>query len=95
MPKKVDANQPKIVSALRDVGAVWIPTSGDPRIGFDGIVLFRGKVYIAEIKNGELSLSARKLTDTEQNRKAQIESVGVHYWIIEDVDDALKMLGVG
>jgi hypothetical protein len=95
MPKKIDANQPKIVQAIRDIGAVWIPTSGDPAIGFDGIVIFRSRIYIVEIKNGELSLSARRLTDTEQKRKAQVESAGGCYWIIEDVDDAMRMLTVG
>ena len=94
MPKKIDANQPKIVKVWRDIGAVWIPTSRDPTIGFDGIVIFRSRIYLVEIKNGELTLSARRLTDTERKRKAQVEASGVHYWIIEDADDALEMLGV-
>lgn len=93
MPKRIDANQPEIVKALRKVGAAWIPTSGDPSIGFDGLVIHRGKVYIVEIKNGRLTRSARKLTDTESKRKAQVEAGGVPYWVIEDEEDALTMLG--
>lgn len=91
--KRIDSNQPKIVKALRQVGAVWIPTSGDPTIGFDGLIAFRGVVYPAEIKDGSKSASRKKLTDTESKRQGELESVGAPYLVIESEDDALKMIG--
>lgn len=94
MPKRTDNNQASIVSALRRLGCEWIPTSGDPKIGFDGVLCFRSCQYIVEIKNGDLSPSRRQLTDTEKKRKAQVESVGVKYNVIETLDEALVMIGV-
>jgi hypothetical protein len=47
---------------------------------------------MVEIKDGSKPLSARKLTEGEQEFKAKIESVGCTYWIIESVEDALNML---
>lgn len=92
--KRVDSNQTEVVKALRSLGAEWIPTSGDPKIGMDGILCFRGKVHLVEIKNGELSASRRRLTDTEKDRKAQVERAGVKYNVIESVEDALELIGV-
>jgi hypothetical protein len=92
--KRVDMNQPQIVAALRGAGAVWIGLSGDPHVGMDGIICYRSKVYLAEIKNGELVPSARKLTERELIRKAQVEAVGVPYNVLENVDDALRLIGV-
>jgi hypothetical protein len=91
---RVDANQTEIVDALRKAGAEWIPTSGDPSIGFDGLVAFRGVLHIAEIKDGSKPPSGRKLTDRERKRKEQVEYKGVKYNVIESKEDALKLIGV-
>ncbi len=90
---RVDRNQGEIVDALRSVGALWIPTSGDTSIGFDGIVAFRGRVYLAEIKDGSKPASARKLTEREQERLTQLKmkSVRLHIW--ETVTQALTDIG--
>lgn len=91
--KKVDRSQETIVGALRDVGATWVPTSGDPRIGFDGIVIFRGQVFIVEIKNADDPPSARQLTKREQQRKWEVERCGGTYHVWETPDEALKGIG--
>ena len=47
---------------------------------------------MVEIKDGSKPISARKLTEGEQEFKSKIESVGCKYWVIESVDDAISML---
>lgn len=93
MPNKVDANQDRLAKMWRDMGAVWIPTSGDKRIGFDGILAFRGKVWLVEIKDGSKPQSQRKLTDNEQKRKVQLNCVGVQLYVIENEQQALALVG--
>jgi len=90
---RTDDNQGEIVDALRGVGAEWVPTTGDPRIGFDGLIAFRGRLYAAEIKDGSKPPSRRKLTDNERKRKAQLAAVGVDVLVIECVMDALRQIG--
>jgi hypothetical protein len=92
--KRIDANQPSIVKTLRNVGAGWIPLSGDPTTGMDGLILFRSKVYLAEIKDGAKKPSERQLTDKEKKRKAMVEAHGVDYNIIESEEDALRLIGI-
>lgn len=91
--RKVDRSQEAIVNALRDVGATWIPTSGDPRIGFDGIAIFRGQVFLVEAKNADDSPSARQLTKREQQRKWEVERAGVTYHVWMTADEALVAIG--
>jgi predicted Holliday junction resolvase-like endonuclease len=91
---RIDANQTEIVEALRKAGAEWIPTSGDPSIGFDGLVAHQGRLFVVEIKDGSKPASARRLTDRERKRKEQVEYKGVPYNVIESKEDALKLIGV-
>ena len=91
--KRVDRNQPEIVKALRRVGAVVKDVHSVPNL-FDLLVYFRGKTYNVEIKDGELVPSKRKLTSGEERCKKDLESVGVTYWIITSLDEALKMIGI-
>jgi len=92
MPKRIDENQPEIVKALRRIGADWIPTSGDPMIGFDGLVLWRNHVLICEIKDGAKSASRRKLTDNEVKRRRQCESRGIPYLILTSPEQAIELI---
>lgn len=91
--KKVDRSQETIVNALRDVGATWIATSGDPRIGFDGIAIFRGHVFLVEIKNADDPPSAQALTKREQQRRWEVERAGVTYHVWMTADEALVAIG--
>jgi hypothetical protein len=88
---KVDSNQSEIVTALRKRGAVCLIIS-QLKNCFDILVCFKGEVFMVEIKDGNKPLSARKLTEGEQEFKSKIESVGCKYWVIESVDDAISML---
>lgn len=86
---KVDKNQAEIVEALRKVGAV-VKHVHQLKNLFDILVFYRGETYCVEIKSNRKS----KLTEGELECKQELESVGVAYWIIYDVDDAMRMLGI-
>ncbi len=86
---KVDKNQAQIVEALRKVGAV-VKHVHQLKNLFDVLVFYRGETYCVEIKSSRKS----KLTEGELECKKELESVGVAYWIIYDVDDAMRMLKI-
>jgi hypothetical protein len=87
--KRKDNNHSEIVAALESCGALCVDMTGDPKIGFDLLVIHRGMKDIVEIKDGE----GKKLTTNEAKRKGDIESKGVTYNVIESVEDALRMIG--
>lgn len=90
MPKRVDDNQPAIVSALRQVGATVQVLSmvgcGCPDIA----VGYRGQNFFFEIKDGVKPASKRKLTGDEQ---IWHDNWRGHVAIVESVDDALQQIG--
>ncbi len=86
---KVDLNQAEIVLALRKVGAI-VKHVHQLKNLFDVLVFYRGNTYCVEIKSSRKS----KLTEGELECKKELESVGVAYWIIYDVDDAMRMLKI-
>lgn len=88
---KVDRNQPEIVKSLRRVGAVVLITS-QLKNCFDILVLFKGRIYMVEIKDGLLPPSGRKLTPGELEFKQKAESVGCTYHVITSIDEALEMI---
>jgi len=93
---KIDGNQNEIVDALRAVGAQVAVTSAVGN-GFPDLVvgyMHKGvrRVYMIEIKDGELPPSARKLTP-EQARFHR-EWFG-YCWLANSVSDALAIIGLG
>ena len=86
---KVDKNQPEIVEALRRTGAIVKHVHTVKKL-FDILVYYNGKTYNVEIKQDK----SKKLTDGELECKTDLESVGVKYWVIYSIDDALKMIGL-
>ena len=86
---KVDKNQPEIVKVLRRSGAIVKHVHTVKNL-FDIIVYFDGKTYCVEIKQDK----TKKLTKGELECKEDIESVGVKYWIIYSIEDALNMIGL-
>jgi hypothetical protein len=65
MARRVDANQPKIVQALRQYGAKVLCTHDLGKGAPDIICGFRGQNFLFEIKDGDKPPSARKLTEDE------------------------------
>ncbi|MFC2085212.1 hypothetical protein ACFLS9_09150 [Bacteroidota bacterium] len=89
--KKRDSNQKKIERFLRAVGISYFDTSQIGR-GFPDIVIgIRGRNYLFEIKNPEVSKSGQKLTESEEKFHqiwgGQIKIVRT----IEDVISEIKM----
>ncbi len=88
---KIDRNQPEIVAALEKAGAavqhLHAVGAGCP----DLLISFRGVNLLAEVKDGTLPPSARKLTDAQLRWhmlwRGQVA-------IVESVDDALRLIGV-
>ncbi len=87
---RIDANQPEIVQALRDIGASVVVTSmlGG---GFGDIVVgFRDQNFIIEIKDGSKPPSKRRLTPDEQDFhdgwNGQID-------VAKNIDEALRIIG--
>jgi hypothetical protein len=93
-PHRTDATQQAIVACLRDVGACVIDMTGDPRIGYDLTVIWRGRVFLAELKDGNAVPSARALTKREAQRKWDVERAGGTYHVWESVEAALAALEV-
>lgn len=87
---RVDANQPEIVKGLRKAGATVLILSNLKNC-FDILVGFRGVNYIMEIKDGAKPPSGRKLTEGEQ--KFADEWQGGQYYIVLDLQQALKIIG--
>jgi hypothetical protein len=65
LPRKVDATQSAIVRALRKRGAFVQSMASIGKGCVDLLVAFRGEWKVAEVKNGALTPSARKLTPME------------------------------
>ena len=87
---KVDANQKEIVKALRAAGATVAHTHtvGD---GFvDIVVLYRRRVYLMEIKDGDKPLSAQKLTPKEEKFHAVWGEVA---HVVNSISLALFIIG--
>jgi len=84
---KVDANQKEIVTALRRCGAV-VKHVHQLKNLFDILVYYNGKTYSVEIKTDKKN----KLTPGELECKELIEGVGVKYWVITSIDEAIDMI---
>lgn len=86
---RIDANQNKIVEALRKAGAVVrIISQGD---GIpDLLVGYKGYTILMEVKDGDKVPSARKLTEAEQ--KFFDDWRGGMLVIVNSVEEALETL---
>lgn len=86
---RVDANQPKIVEALRRIGATVNITSNLGEGFPDIVVSFRDEWFHIEIKDGERPPSERRLTDDETRfHKKQRAPV----YIVESSLEAVDLL---
>ena len=86
---RVDGNQKEIVKVLRQAGATVLHTH-QLKNCFDILVGYNGINYIVEIKDGNKPPSQRKLTTGEE--KFRDEWKGGEYYIIESIEQALKLI---
>ena len=86
---RIDANQNKIVDALRKAGAVVrIISQGD---GIpDLLVGYKGYTILMEVKDGDKVPSARKLTEAEQ--KFFDDWRGGMLAVVNSLEEALEIL---
>jgi hypothetical protein len=82
-----DSNEAEIVAAIRKIGATWVPM--DREQGFDGLLLYRGKLHIVEIKHKS---TRSHLTDNEWQMKFEAERQGCDYNVICSVDELMELL---
>jgi hypothetical protein len=88
-----DANHAVIARTLQQVGAHVIDAAAAPTLGFDLLVVYRGQIYIMEVKDGSKPPSERQLTPNEQEQQAALERPGVKYHVVLSEDDALRVIG--
>lgn len=89
MKKRVDANQPELVRAMRRLGCSWRSTHEIPG-ALDGIIGVAGIDQRIEIKDGAKPPSERKLTDAEQ---VEIEGWrGRKIVVVEDTDQLIALI---
>ena len=102
---KVDANQPEIVAALRRMGAKVRPVH-QLKGFFDILVGYKGNTFHIEIKNSEdlpkkyfkmsddekRAYLEGKLTSDEYKFMKEWESVGVPYYIVSSVEEAINAI---
>ena len=90
MAKRVDANQPKIVEALRKVGCtvqhMHTLGKGCP----DLLVGYRDINFLLELKDSSKPLSSQRLTPDELEWHTTWAGM---VWTVNSVEDALRVVG--
>lgn len=92
LAKKVDANQPAIVKALRDIPGVTVEVGHD-----DILVGYKGRTFWFEVKSpesisprtGQVRLSA--VTASERERAATWRG---HYQFVSSADEIMEAIGI-
>jgi hypothetical protein len=86
---RVDANQPAIVSALRQVGATVLHLH-QLKNCFDLLVGYRGRTFIMEIKDPAQPPNKRKLTEGEASFRDSWR--GSTYHVVHTEAEALAII---
>lgn len=89
---RIDANQPAIVEALRQLGAFVQPLHMVGQGCPDLLVAFRGQTLLVEIKDGSKPPSERRLTPDQQIWHSRW--IGGPLSIVTDIDGAIRAVGV-
>lgn len=84
---KCDRNQPEIVATLRKMGCTVAHTHMVSK-GFPDVAIgYAGQTFLAEIKDGDLPPSQRKLTPDEE---VFHDTWKGHVTILESINDVIK-----
>lgn len=88
--RKVDNNQAELVKQIRKIPGVSVFLTHTQGKGFpDAVIGYRGRTYLAEIKDPAQPPSKRKLTPDEEGFH---EKWTGHIAIVETLDDVLKII---
>ncbi len=88
---KVDANQPEIVRAFRDLGATVTHLHAVGHGCPDLLIGYKGRFGVAEVKDGTKPPSARKLTAAQIAWWDEHEAIHPKA-IVETVEDVARFL---
>ena len=83
--RRIDANQPEIVEALRKMGVAVIVANAE---GYDLITAAAGKMALVEVKDGSKPPSAQKLTPAELDL---LQNWPGDYVIVANLDQAADL----
>lgn len=90
---RLDDNQGQVVTWLRKFGA-WVQSLAAVGDGCpDLLVIYRGRVYLLEVKDGAKRPSARRLTEAELAWHAGAREAGGEVLVVESVYGALLAIG--
>lgn len=92
---RTDDNHSEIVSALRQCGAFVTSLAAVGKGCPDLLVGFRGRWMLIEVKNGKKSPSRRDLTDWQKDFHTDAFTVGCGVHIVNNIDEAVALLGIG
>ncbi len=93
--KRIDANQPFIVDALRAAGAFVEPNLAKLGKGAPDLLwVWQGRLGLAELKDGSKPPSARKLTPDEVRWHERIALAGYRVPIWNSLEDAFETLKI-
>jgi soluble P-type ATPase len=87
---KVDANQEQVVSALRAAGATVQSLAAIGKGCPDLLVMFRGALFLLEVKDGGKVKSAQKLTDAQVKWH---QTWGAMVEVVNSPEQALRAIG--
>lgn len=91
MSKRTDGNHSEIVTGLRAVGAFVQSIASVGRGCPDVICAYRGRWYVAELKDGSKPPSHRRLTEAEKVWHEQVgDRAPIYIW--ESLDEALAVI---
>lgn len=90
---KPDGGQDKIVKALRKLGAKVVIVSVVNNF-CDLLVGYKGNLYLMEVKDGTKPPSQRKLTTGELKCQSEFNAVGIGYYVINSVEEAMSLLNL-
>ena len=91
--KRVDANQPDIVSALRKAGAFVRDTHGAGEGFPDVIAAFRGRYHFFEVKSSDAAARRKGATAERQAHfREQAEARGCVVHVVTTPEDAVRCL---
>jgi RNase P/RNase MRP subunit p29 len=86
----VDANQEQVVSALRAAGATVQSLAAIGKGCPDLLVMFRGALFLLEVKDGAKVKSAQKLTDAQVKWH---QTWGAMVEVVNSPEQALRAIG--
>ena len=85
---KRDLNENSIVRFWQGLGAMWTPQKREA--GFDGLLAYRERLYIVEIKQPS---ERNRLTQNERETRDCMVMMGIAYNVVTSIEEAAELIG--